>query len=166
MTARKISLGQANIFISVCYSVQGGWSTLPGTPTPQTRQLHPPDQSGTTPRPSRYTLRDQACTPPGPGTPSGTTQATPPGPGRHSPPGTGKSTSPPEKHTPAYGKHVGGTHPTLMRFVQNLRCPTCTLVEFNVRQKLHFKSFLLDLKICLGQQFKISDDSSVEKLFR
>ena len=101
-TARKRSLGQGNIFISVCHSVHrgeyltrytpSGTRHTPGTRyTPSAPGTHhpPPDQAGTPSEPGRYTPQDQAGTPP-----------TPP--------------TPPQKQIPAYGKRVGGTHPTGM----------------------------------------------------
>ena len=87
-TARKRSLGQGNIFRSVCQEIcpQGG-ECLTRCP-PRTRQVHPPgpgrytpqDQAGTPPRDQAGTPPDQA------GTPPRTRQVQPPpGPGRYTP---------------------------------------------------------------------------------
>ena len=104
-TARKRSLGQGNIFRSVCqeFCPQGG-SAWPGTPPgpgrytpPGTRQVHPP-APGSTPPGTR-----QVHPPPGPG------RFTPPGPGRYTPPD--QAGTPP----PRYGQRAGGTHPTGMQ---------------------------------------------------
>ena len=112
VTARKWSLGQGNIFISVCHSVHRGGSTWPGTPPPGPGRYTPQDQAGTPPldqagthpplEPGRYTP------------PPRTRQVHPPDQAStHTPPQDQAGTPPPpEKQTPAYGKRAGGTHPT------------------------------------------------------
>ena len=86
VTTRKRSLGQGNIFRSVCQEFYP-WgvccSACWDTTSPQ-------DQTGT-PRPGRH----------------------PPGPGRH-PPRPGRP-PPREEHAGGYGQRVGGMHPTAMQ---------------------------------------------------
>ena len=125
-TARKRSLGQGNIFASVCHSVHRGeyltsprdleqtppgtWIRHPpnqvhppGADTPQDqvhpRSRHPPDQVH--PPRTKYTTPDL----PGPGTPPGTRYT----------PSLGPGTPPDAEHAGRYGQHAGGTHPTGMQ---------------------------------------------------
>ena len=91
-TARKRSLGQGNIFRSVCeeFSPQGGVClSACWIPSP----------------------RDQAPPPPEPGTPHSWDQAPPPRRTRH-PPGLG---TPWAEHAGRYGQRAGDTHPTGMQ---------------------------------------------------
>ena len=103
ITALKRSLGQGNIFRSVCQefcsqgasaSVHAGipppnqadtpsWDQAPRRPDtpPRTRQAHPPEQAGTSPGPGPPRTRHPSL-----------------GPGRHPPPRTGRH--PPEPGTP------------------------------------------------------------------
>ena len=109
--ARKRSLGQGNIFSSVCeeFCSQGGlpqymlgYHTLPGPGDP------PPEQ---TPLWSRHPL--------GPGTPSLRGADTPPGPG--TPPGADPLGADPTcaVHAGRYGQQAGGMHPTGMQSCYN-----------------------------------------------
>ena len=106
-TARKGSLGQGNIFRSVCqeFCSQGGntWAARPGSGTPPgTRYTpHPPR--------TRHTPRDQVH-PPGPGTPRD--QVHPQGPGTPrpgTPPGPGTLPPPDQVHTPQEQCMLGDT---------------------------------------------------------
>ena len=90
-TARKRSLGQGNIFRSVCqeFCPQGRGSTSAGTP--------PRDQAGT-PHRTRYTPLTRQLHPQGPGRYTPLDQAVPP--------------PPRAVHAGRYGQQGGGTHPT------------------------------------------------------
>ena len=112
-TARKRSLGQGNIFSSVCQEFcsqvgyLGRYTRQAGT---RLRQVHPPGQ-----------VHPRAAPPPQAGTPPQT--GTLPPPGRYIPPRqvhpldryTPRAGTPPRAvHAGKYGQQVGGTHPTGM----------------------------------------------------
>ena len=124
ITARKRSLGQGNIFRSVCHSVhRGGMSASPGTTPPE--QTDPP--SGTmyppglrtpqdyVPPPAGTTYPPGLCTPLGLRTPPGlhTPQDYVP-PLDYIPPRLGLRTPPGLCTPPVDGLCAGGTHPTGM----------------------------------------------------
>ena len=95
ITARKRSLGQGNIFRSVCQEFcpqgGGGGSASPGTP----------------PGPGRYPPGPGRFTPPGPG-------RYPPGPGRY-PPGT-RQVTPRARQVPPSSRDQAGTPPGQGRY--------------------------------------------------
>ena len=137
ITARKRSLGQGNIFRSVCqeFCPQVGGSTWAGIPprpgTPPQDQLPTPPGTRYTPCQDQVTPQDQVHHP-GPGTPPRTRYITPLGPGtpprtRYTTPPLGPGTPlqdqaspwdqtpPPEaEHAGRYDQRAGGTHPTGM----------------------------------------------------
>ena len=90
VTARKRSLGQGNIFRSVCqeFCPRGGRGECLTRYTPLGPGRYPPGPFRYTPQgPGRYTPWDQAGTPPGTRQvhPPGTRQVHPLGPGRYTP---------------------------------------------------------------------------------
>ena len=130
LTARKRSLGQSNIFRSMCQEFCPQGVGVPGKVHPlKTRQGHPPrNQAGTPPRTRQVHPPRTRQVPPGtrqvqPPLPW-TRQVHPLGPGRYSPwtrypwdqvhPLDQAGTPALAVHAGRYGQQAGGTHPTGM----------------------------------------------------
>ena len=146
VTARKRSLGQGNIFRSVCqeFCPRGGGGALPqcmlGYHTPPGPGTPPRDQApiphldqvppGTRHPSPTWTRHPPDQAPPSPD------QAPSPGPGT---PPQGQAPSPRAEHAGRYGQRAGGPHPTEMQSCLNVRH-----VYFKVSQLGYFLSFRLN----------------------